>query len=561
MKGAFTTFWLIFWNPYNRNTDNKLTVNLQEDKDLMKRWSWMIVLMVLNLGVAFNLNLPVLAQSKTPTLTVSTVAAPARLGPHSVYANSAAPGLWRNVAAISALRGVNYYPSANGWYYMWTNWNAVTVNHDFAKISSVLHANYVRIIVPADTNFGYPTPYATALNELAQVITLAHNHNLKVDLTLFDLFSNYSDLAGSKQWLTAVLYPYWNNPGIAFIDLQNELDNANPAAVSWARTMLPYARALSGNIPLTISVSNSMPSLAAQVSQQVPVDFYEFHFYLNPALAYATFQQALRIIGTAKPLLIGETGYSTITTNTFSADVSQTQISQEAEQDQYIRTVEYAARQAGLPLASPWNYSDFADNANVLPGYLGTDQQYFGLYRADATLKPAALTTGRIFHGTAIGLAFNNGFENCDTLNVPTLWRVYQSTTQGFSGTFACDSAISHAGSRSVSISNSTTSSSGAPGFYLSPIQYIVAHQSYTATVWARGTDITGNPHISFSWYDKNQVYLGKSASSDLAQGTSNWTRLSVTATSPANAVSVEIHLEVTGTNPGTAWFDDVTFK
>ena len=42
--------------------------------------------------------------------------------------------------------------------------------------------------------------------------------------------------------------------------------------------------------------------------------------------------------------------------------------------------------------------------------------------------------------------------------------------------------------------------------------------------------------------------------------GTTGWTQLSVSATPPANAAAVEIHLEVEGENTGAVWFDDVTF-
>jgi endo-1,4-beta-mannosidase len=150
--------------------------------------------------------------------------------------------------------------------------------------------------------------------------------------------------------------------------------------------MLPYVQGLAGNIPLTVSVTHGISNLARQVSNQVPVDFYNFHYYSDPNQAYSVFQQALQTVGTAKPLLIGETGYSTFT-NT------------EAQQNQYFRMVEDAARQSGLPFASPWIYSDFADQAHVPSGVLGTAEQYFGLYRADGTLKSAGATIASLFQG------------------------------------------------------------------------------------------------------------------------------------------------------------------
>jgi endo-1,4-beta-mannosidase len=305
---------------------------------------------------------------------------------HGAETTGSLPSLQARVARIASLRGMNYYPSMNGWYYMWTNWDPATMARDFTKMASSLHANCVRIIVPADEHFGYPTPSSKMLKELSQAITLANEQGLQVDLTLFDSFSSYSDLLGSKQWAAAVVSSYRNDARIAYIDLHNELDNTNASAVAWAKTMLPYVHGLAGNIPLTVSVTHGISNLARQVSKQVPVDFYNFHFYSDPAQAYSVFQQALGTVGTAKPLLIGETGYSTLTT------------AGEAKQDRYLRTVESAARQSGLPFASPWIYSDFADQAHVPSGVLGTAEQYYGLYRADGTLKPAGAMIASLFN-------------------------------------------------------------------------------------------------------------------------------------------------------------------
>jgi Cellulase (glycosyl hydrolase family 5) len=309
---------------------------------------------------------------------------------HGAQTSASLPSLRTRVAGIASLRGMNYYPSMNGWYYMWTNWDPATMASDFTKIASTLHANCVRIIVPADEHFGYPTPYSNMLKELSQAITLADQQGLQVDLTLFDSFSSYSDLSGSKQWAAAVVSSYRNDPRIAYIDLHNELDNTDASAVAWAKTMIPYVHGLAGNIPITVSVTHGISNLALQVANQVPVDFYNFHYYGDPDQAYSVFQQALQTVGTANPLLIGETGDSTFN-NT------------EAQQKHYFRIVERAARQSGLPFASPWIYSDFADQAHVPSGVLGTAEQYFGLYRADGTLKPAGAKIARLFQEAGSG--------------------------------------------------------------------------------------------------------------------------------------------------------------
>src|ERR1700735_393816 len=54
------------------------------------------------------------------------------------------------VLTLQKVKLMNYYPSAENWSNMWTNWDATVINKDFGIIAS-LHANAVRIIVQANT--------------------------------------------------------------------------------------------------------------------------------------------------------------------------------------------------------------------------------------------------------------------------------------------------------------------------------------------------------------------------------------------------------------------------
>ena len=107
--------------------------------------------------------------------------------------------------SLNGLKVMNYYPSANSWENMWTNWNPTVINNDFALIAS-LNANTVRVIVNVQA-FGYPTPSQAMLNKLSQIITLADNNGLMTQLTLFDWWSSYSDITGSETWASAIVSP------------------------------------------------------------------------------------------------------------------------------------------------------------------------------------------------------------------------------------------------------------------------------------------------------------------------------------------------------------------
>jgi hypothetical protein len=149
----------------------------------------------------------------------------------------------------------------------------------------------------------------------------------------------------------------------------------------------------------------------------------------------------------------------------------------------------------------------------------------------------------------------NTGFET-GSGSTPAGWQQYHPTQ----GTFNWDAGVSHSGSASVSLRATTGDSSGVPAFVTTPvISPLQAGQQYQTSVWAKGTAATGTTNLALSWFSSANVFLGGSTSSALANGTTTWTQLSVTTTVPAGAAYVQIFLK-SGSNTGTAWFDDLTF-
>lgn len=453
---------------------------------------------------------------------------------------------------VAGLKVMNYYPAANNWANMWANWDPATINSDFARIAA-LHANTVRIIIQAGT-FGYPTPQPTMQAHLAQIITMAQSAGLKVQLTLFDWWGNYSDLAGSKQWAGAVLAPWAGNPAIAFVELQNEIPVDANGALAWAQQMIPYLKSVDGGLPVTVSV-DSLSNLQALVAalHANPPDFYDYHYYGSAALAYADLQQASNLAAPA-PLFIGETGISSALSPT-SSDLPNTTPAREAYQDYFYRAVEQAAQGLGLPEVAPWVLSDF------VPGSLAweapTSKEYdYGLFHTDGSPKPIAGSVSAAFAGSPVDTSFNNGFENCAG-GTPADWLLFHPAQ----AQFACDSTVAHSGTASARISDSTGDPTGVPAFYTSPVDaHVAPGQVYTASVWARGANLGGRTDIALAWFDAHDAYLGSITSPLLPTGTTGWTQLTASGTAPAGAAYVQIHCQ-SAFNPGTAWFDDVTFQ
>jgi endo-1,4-beta-mannosidase len=288
-------------------------------------------------------------------------------------------------AMVGGVRLMNYYPARHPWNGMWSDWQQSAIDADMATIAA-LGANTVRVIVQPGT-FGYPTPQPAYASRLAKMLDLAASHGLKVQLTLFDIWTNYNDLNGSRQWANAILSPLYGDPRIAFVELQNEIQPKDTTAMSWARTMLPVIRNASGR-PVTLSVSgwNTATPLAQLISalRNSQPDFYDLHFYGTPENMLATFQSAKQLAA-GRPLLIGETGYSTDANNNSVPNIAATVAAHEQEQATFLSQAEQATRAAGLPPAAPWILQDFPALPNLSP-----NEQHFGLYRLDGTPKPAA---------------------------------------------------------------------------------------------------------------------------------------------------------------------------
>ena len=108
---------------------------------------------------------------------------------------------------------------------MWSRFDPTAIDRDFARIRA-LGANTVRIFIQPPV-FGFPTVRPVMADRLSEVIGLAAKHSLRVHLTLFDWWSRYTDINGSKEWVSSLLSRYRDDPRIVVVELQNEVDPRN----------------------------------------------------------------------------------------------------------------------------------------------------------------------------------------------------------------------------------------------------------------------------------------------------------------------------------------------
>ncbi len=452
----------------------------------------------------------------------------------------------RASAAPAPLRLVNYYPANNAWTQMWTNYDHATVDADFASIGS-LGANAVRIIVQPQAVGTWPTISARGEAEINDALDTAAAHNLKVQLTLFDWWSNWSDTAGSKAWVNNLVSGLnaTARADVAMVDARNEIPNTS-AALSWAGTVLPYIGTLFPGIPRTVS-TNSAASVTA-VATQLPsgaLTVLDIHLY-GDAQQMLNTADAAKAVANGRPIVIGEHGYSTIGEST---GVDQAQV----RDYQQVRRI---AAYEGIPYVAPWGYSDFT--ASAIPAGTSDRERYFGLRRVDGTWKPAANVIKNMFSGQS-----SPALESCDCQfsreDVAPYsgslgsWRVFDASAAGQAGV---DRTAGVGGSPAGYLGSTGGDNYQVPALYQGFL--LLGHATVTLSAKARLVNATGWTHLSVAWFDRNEGYLGTTDSTNAVNGQSAWQTLTVTATKLQGATAAQVHLKSYG-NAGTVYFDDVS--
>jgi hypothetical protein len=295
---------------------------------------------------------------------------------------------------VRDLKEVNYYPAADGHTYMWSRFDPTAIDHDFARIRA-LGANTVRIFIQPSV-FGFPTVRPIMANRLSEVIGLAAKHSLRLHLTLFDWWSNYTDIHGSKVWVSSLLSRYRDDSRVAVVEPQNEIYPRNREAVTWVRKMLPYLSTIMPGTLRTVSTASVSPEAFALFTHELkssPPNFWDYHYYGPPGDAYSLLSR-IKALAAPRPLFVGETGYST---DGRPGD----QAAQDQAQAAYYRAVFTAAAALRLPTPAPWILNDFFPGAipPESPAAHNPIQYGYGLFQLNGSPKPATAVVSTAFSG------------------------------------------------------------------------------------------------------------------------------------------------------------------
>ncbi|MFC5048513.1 cellulase family glycosylhydrolase [Aquimarina hainanensis] len=282
------------------------------------------------------------------------------------------------------VKGINYYPKDAPWNMYGDTFDVEVIEKDFEIIKEA-GLNTIRIFVPYQ-EFGKEKVKIEKLEKLTKVLDLAEKKAIKVVVTLFDFYGDYSvlDWTVTHRHVEQLVRAYKDHKAILAWDIKNEPDldfdsRTKEAVVAWLREMIRQIRRYDPNHLITIGWYDMQSSLILEKE----VDFLSFHYYGDIkefSQQYDTLQTK-----TSKPLVLQEYGLSSSKGlwNPFGAT--------QEDQAIYYKDFHKILREKDVHVMS-WTLYDFDKIPTSVVGRLPWrkhKQKFFGFIDTKGNKKPA----------------------------------------------------------------------------------------------------------------------------------------------------------------------------
>ncbi len=207
------------------------------------------------------------------------------------------------------IKGINYYPQHTPWDMFGDDFEMSTISKDFDIIKD-MKLNTIRIFVSYE-DFGKANVKQEKLVKLKQVLDKAADKNLKVIVTLFDFYGDYSvlDWTLTHRHVEQIVTEFKSHPAILAWDIKNEpnLDfktRGQEKVVAWLREIIHQIKKYDPYHLVTIGWSD----IESARLLQNDVDIVSFHYYKN----IDAFEEVYQELDdeTDKPIILQEYGIS-----------------------------------------------------------------------------------------------------------------------------------------------------------------------------------------------------------------------------------------------------------
>ncbi|RDY58432.1 cellulase family glycosylhydrolase [Flagellimonas nanhaiensis] len=285
---------------------------------------------------------------------------------------------------VQGLKGINYYPKEQAWNMFGDQFNEQAIKTDFALLEK-MDMNAIRIFVPYEASGGANLKNEY-LEQLSTLLDIAQEHNLKVLITLFDFYGNYSisDWTLTHRHAEQLVTHLKDHSSLLGWDIKNEPDldfeqRSETLVKAWLTEMVQQIREWDASHPITIGWSN--PGAATHLSEYV--DFVSFHYYEDAEELPARYSKLKENVD--KPIVLQEYGKSSYSGfwNLF--------LGSQSGQAKYHSNIQTFLNKEQLPFFI-WTLHDFDHIPNSVVGKLPWRKAYqkrFGLLNNKGEKKPA----------------------------------------------------------------------------------------------------------------------------------------------------------------------------
>ena len=283
------------------------------------------------------------------------------------------------------IKGINYYPQAHPWAMFGEQFSTDIISKDF-KIIKDAGLNSVRLFVPYD-DFGKAAVQPKKLEKLIKTFDIAEKQKLKIVLTLFDFYGDYSVMNWTlnQRHAETIVNALKNHNALLAWDIKNEpnLDfesRGQDLVIAWLENMIDLVKSVDHKHPVTIGWSNTQNASILKDK----VDLVSFHYYED----LDELDEAINTLKTNipdKPLVLQEFGLSSYRGlwNPFGHS--------EDDQAEYHQKMQEHIAAHKLHYMS-WTLYDFIEIPTEVVGRLPwrkQAQEHFGFLNQNGETKPA----------------------------------------------------------------------------------------------------------------------------------------------------------------------------